>query len=81
MIHRVINGYTAKFMPPPDCDEVTISPLHVRVVIVDGTDYIGMQSAWEPTPAELELLNKGGSVILTVLAGQMPPVSLSVESQ
>lgn len=35
-------------------------------------------SAWEPTPAELALLNAGGSVILSVYGGQ-PPVSLTVE--
>lgn len=36
------------------------------------------QSAWEPTPGELETLNAGGLVILNVVGGQ-PPVSVSVE--
>ena len=36
------------------------------------------QSAWEPTPAELKLLNAGGLVIISILGGQ-PPIALSVE--
>ena len=36
------------------------------------------QSAWEPTPAEIEMLNAGGTVVLSIVGGQ-PPVSLSVE--
>lgn len=36
------------------------------------------ESAWEPTPAELEQLNAGGSIILRVV-GWQPPVALYVE--
>lgn len=36
------------------------------------------ESAWEPTPEDLDLLNKGGSVILRVVGGQLP-VALYVE--
>lgn len=36
------------------------------------------ESAWEPTPAELAELNKGGSIILRVI-GWQPPVALYVE--
>ena len=36
------------------------------------------ESAWEPTPAELTMLNAGGSVVLRVVGGQ-PPVMLIVE--
>lgn len=36
------------------------------------------QSAWEPTPGELELLNAGGKIVLSVVGGQ-PPVMLQVE--
>lgn len=35
-------------------------------------------SAWEPTPAELEMLNAGGSVVLRVVGWQVP-VALYVE--
>lgn len=33
------------------------------------------ESAWEPTPAELDVLNKGGSIILRI-HGWQPPVAL-----
>ena len=36
------------------------------------------ESAWEPTPAELEQLNAGGSIILRVVSWQ-PPVAIYVE--
>ena len=35
-------------------------------------------SAWEPTPDELERLNKGAKVYLSVLAAQHPPVKIEV---
>lgn len=37
------------------------------------------ESAWEPTPRELEALNNGGSVILRII-GWQPPVALYVEA-
>lgn len=36
------------------------------------------ESAWRPSPLELQQLNAGASVVLTVFGGQ-PPVSLNVE--
>jgi hypothetical protein len=44
----------------------------------DGDRVVSCESAWEPTPHELELLNAGGSIILFV-AGWQVPVSLRVE--
>jgi len=38
------------------------------------------ESAWEPTSAELEALNAGGSIILRIV-GWQPPVALYVEAQ
>ena len=43
-----------------------------------GTPQMRCHSAWEPTPRELEMLNRGGHVILTVCGWQVP-VALSVE--
>jgi hypothetical protein len=42
------------------------APLAVRV------EGIAFSSAWEPTPAELELLKAGGNVVLTVFGGPPP---------
>lgn len=36
------------------------------------------ESAWEPTPRELEILNRGGSIVLSI-CGLQPPVRLGVE--
>lgn len=36
------------------------------------------ESAWEPTPSELQALLDGGRVVLSVVGGQ-PPVALHVE--
>jgi hypothetical protein len=38
-----------------------------------------IRSEWQPTTAELELLNSGGSVYLVVLGTSSPAVMLTVE--
>ena len=38
-----------------------------------------MTSVWEPTPAELKMLNEGGAVRLTILGTGHPPVKLSTQ--
>lgn len=48
---------------------------HLAVRVVDGNVY---ESAWEPTPGELAMLNAGGSILLRIVGGQ-PPVMLGVE--
>lgn len=69
MIPLRITGATHVMHAPPGNDDVR--DLHVRV---EGGVYL---SRWEPTPAELALLNAGGSVELAVLGGQ-PTVSIAV---
>lgn len=44
----------------------------------DGDRVVHCESAWEPTPKELELLNAGGQVVLRVCTWQVP-VALYVE--
>jgi hypothetical protein len=48
------------------------------VALAVRVEGIAFSSAWEPTPAELEVLKAGGNVLLTVFGGQ-PPVILAVE--
>ena len=74
MIPKRIANFTHRLRPPSSwtaadgkCHELTVRENN-------GT----FESAWEPTPAELELLNAGGSVILRVAGGQAP-VLLYVE--
>jgi hypothetical protein len=78
MIPRHIAGSTHHFQPPQTWDEERnggCSGLHVRV-----TEGNACASAWEPLPDELEALNRGGSIIITIYGGQ-PPVSLHVEER
>ena len=37
-----------------------------------------MTTAWHPTPAELELLNAGASIHVTLLGSQHPPIMLDI---
>ena len=46
-------------------------------VFEDGTPC--MTSVWEPTPAELAMLNAGGAVVLRILGRQFPPVTLETQ--
>lgn len=57
--------------------------LPVRDVVlnekVNGSDVPAMQTAWEPTPDELEALKAGGSVLITLLGTAPMPMLVSVE--
>lgn len=46
---------------------------------VSGPGTPAMQTAWEPTPGELKLIQAGNSIILTVLGTSHPPVILTVD--
>ncbi len=45
---------------------------------VNGPQTPAMVTAWLPTPKELELLNRGASVHVTILGQQHPPLMVSV---
>jgi hypothetical protein len=78
MLPRRIHGTTHTFTAPKDWDETRSGkcrPLHVRVIPQEGGALV--QSAWEPTPEELRMLNAGGSIVLTLIGAQ-PPVNLEV---
>lgn len=79
MISRRIQGANQQLGAPKDWrkDDPTITALHVRVTQLTETVQV-YASAWEPTPAELAALNRGGSIILNIVGGQ-PPISLHVE--
>lgn len=50
----------------------------VRNTTVDDEKTPVMVTAWEPTPDELERLNKGASVHLVIVGTQHPPVMVEV---
>lgn len=80
MIPRRIPGATRYLGAPKgwdpnehgDCCHLSIAD----IVLPPGLN--AMRSRWEPTPAELEILNAGGSIELTVLGHLHPPVWLEV---
>lgn len=88
MIPRRIKGFTHMLGAPDRWEKArdgNCVALAVRAVPPPGAGVgrpgdgmVQCQSAWEPTPEELALLNAGGSVVLTVYGGQ-PPVRLEVE--
>jgi hypothetical protein len=80
VIPRRIAGATHRFGAPVDWDEAKhgkCAHLFARVS-VDGQSQM-VESAWEPTPAEMEALIRGGSLILCIVGAQLP-VSLYVEA-
>jgi hypothetical protein len=56
----------------PDCQDLPVMTL----VTADG--HPSMTSFWRPSPAELELLNANGHVMLTVYGSGHPPVWVGV---
>jgi hypothetical protein len=78
MLIRHIKEATHLLGAPNGWDEKQHSKCLQLPVRVSQDGYF--ESAWEPTPAELQTLIAGGSIILRVFGGQ-PPVSLYVEAQ
>ena len=80
MLKRVITGWNAAPGAPANWDperDGDCGALPIRVAR-DGDRVAWCESAWEPTPQELEMLNAGGSLILRVCGWQVP-VALYVE--
>lgn len=50
----------------------------VENTTVDGPQTPVMQTAWEPTPDEMDRLSRGARVILTLVGTGHPPVRLEV---
>lgn len=81
MIPRRINGATHCLGKPVDWDEAKQGKcydLWIRVVAEPGGAMNRCESAWEPTPDEIEILKAGGSIIVSVVGGQ-PPIWVSAE--
>jgi hypothetical protein len=75
---RIYNA-NVTYVSPNNWDEKKngkCNDLHVRFNPLERT----FQSAWEPTPAQLDLIKKGGKIVLTVW-GSQPPVGLHVERE
>lgn len=51
--------------------------LPVKDTIVE--DCYAMQTLWEPTPDELERLNRGKGILITMLTVEHPPIKVEVQ--
>lgn len=72
----VIEGHTHCFGKPGDMSDEECFALHVRMGNFNGLDQL--TSAWFPTPDELQRLNDGAPVLLSIIGGGHPPVMLEV---
>ena len=61
-----------------DCGALPIRVFPPKALVVRGVPVQTCESAWEPTPAELAMLNAGGHVVLRICGWQVP-VALYVE--
>lgn len=74
MIALRISGYTRLMgVNQPEYHNLAVRD-HVAE---DGTPF--METAWEPTPKELEMLVNGGSVRLFIDGDKLPPVFITAE--
>jgi hypothetical protein len=80
MIAKHIAGANANPGAPPGWDpkDGNCGHLPIRVVTHDGETVAYCESAWEPTPRELQMLIQGGQIVLRVVGWQVP-VALYVE--
>lgn len=81
MMIKMIDGCTRNLNAPENWDGKLnghCGVLPVADVVVSNIDF--MVSAWEPTPYELELLNKGANIHLYISGHVHPVVSVCVSS-
>lgn len=80
MMKQRIKGATRELGKPRDWDDSKGScgslPIRDEMQPYGNT----MTSAWQPTPDELERLNKGASVLLYIVGEVHPPVAVEVEA-
>ena len=78
MLIKRIEGSTRQLGAPADWDGKDMSCDVLPILDVQTAEGNFMFSAWEPTPPELEALNKGANIVLGVRGTAHPVVSLQV---
>jgi len=78
MLIKLIEGSTRQLGAPADWDGKDMSCDVLPILDVQTAEGNFMYSAWEPTPPELEALNKGANIVLGVRGAAHPVVSLQV---
>lgn len=76
MISKNIRGWNMRMTGGGD---PTVRDLLVRREVREG-EGVTFTSAWEPTPKELDILNRGGHVTITLL-NIHPPIYLGAEER
>ena len=79
MIPKRIEGASHYFGAPDGWSTADPAVAHLAVRVTGVAGRKAYESAWEPTARELELILRGGTVVLRVL-GVQPPVMLYVEA-
>lgn len=74
-----IKNSEVNLAPPPGVSIEECGTLHVKQIKDDR--FLGLQSAWRPTRAELKMLNNNGCVLLTVFAGTHPMIAMQAGSK
>lgn len=77
MISLVIAGATRALGKAQGYYTLAVRDEPVRCAI-SGPDTPSMVTAWEPTPDELDRLNRGAPVLLRVMGRAHPPVMVTV---
>lgn len=75
LIKRVV-GANRVMVGPPNRSEEEVADLPIRDVYVQDLHF--MVSAYEPTPAELEMLKQGHPLLLWISAPQHPVCAVTV---
>lgn len=81
MIPAVITGWNRTFKKPDQMSDEECRDLKVRVQrfqIGSGRECFAFTSAWSPTPQELEAIQAGANIELTIIGMSHPPISISV---
>lgn len=78
MISKVIKGATHRLAKPENWNDKNGTCGHLHVRAVPHGALVRYESAWEPTPEELAILQAGGSIVVSVIGGQ-PPIAVYAE--
>ena len=80
MLVKMIEGATKNWGAPADWEPSRGACGGLPTRLAETSAGAMWESAWEPTPAELALLNAGGSIHLFVSANRHPVVAMSVHA-
>lgn len=64
-----------RFGPPAGYDESQVATIHVHQRIIEGGSCDGWNqviAAWQPSPEDLERINAGGPIFISMVGGLAP---------